>query len=62
MIGAHDHAQIIGWDGISRTFCLGWPQTMILLISTCQVATITGMNHRAQLWIFIFKNERKVKR
>jgi hypothetical protein len=35
----------IGWDGVSLTFCLGWPQTMIFLISASQVAGITGANH-----------------
>jgi hypothetical protein len=27
------------------TICLGWPQTVILLISASQVAKITGMSH-----------------
>jgi hypothetical protein len=26
----------IGWDEISLTFCLGWPQIVILLISACR--------------------------
>jgi hypothetical protein len=29
----------------SQTFCLDWPQTVILLISASQVARITGMNY-----------------
>jgi hypothetical protein len=31
--------------GVSQTFCLGLPQTMILLIFTFQVAGITGLSH-----------------
>jgi hypothetical protein len=41
----YQHAQLVGWDGISLIFCLGWSLTMILLISTFQVAEITGMSH-----------------
>jgi hypothetical protein len=26
----------IDWDGVLKSFCLGWPWTAILLISTCQ--------------------------
>jgi hypothetical protein len=32
-------------DGVSRTICWGWPLTVILLISTSQVASITSMSH-----------------
>jgi hypothetical protein len=32
-------------DRVSQTVCLGWPQTMILLISASQVAKITGVSH-----------------
>jgi hypothetical protein len=32
-------------DGIYQTFCWGWPQITILLISTSQVARITGVTH-----------------
>jgi hypothetical protein len=32
-------------DGLSRTICPGWLQTMILLISASQVARITGVSH-----------------
>jgi hypothetical protein len=32
-------------DRVSRTICLGWPQSMIFLISASQVARITGMSH-----------------
>jgi hypothetical protein len=31
--------------GVSWTICLGWPQTLTLWISACQVARITGMSH-----------------
>jgi hypothetical protein len=34
----------LGWDNVSRTFCPGWPQTMVLWISTSEVARITGMH------------------
>jgi hypothetical protein len=33
-------------DGVSWTVCMGWPWTMILLISASQVARITCMSHR----------------
>jgi hypothetical protein len=36
----------IGWDGISQTFCLGWPQTVFLLISVSWGARIIGMTHQ----------------
>jgi hypothetical protein len=36
----------IGWDGILWTFCLGWPQTTILLILAFQVSKITGVSHQ----------------
>jgi hypothetical protein len=39
---------VIGWDGVLWTFCLGWLQTKILLISTSQVARIIGLNHHAR--------------
>jgi hypothetical protein len=32
--------------GSPRTICLGWLQTMILLISASWVARITGVSHR----------------
>jgi hypothetical protein len=31
-----------------KNFCLGWPQTTIILISTFQVAGITGTFNYAQ--------------
>jgi hypothetical protein len=38
MTGTHHHTWLfIGWRGVLWTFCLGWPGTMILLISTSQV-------------------------
>jgi hypothetical protein len=30
--GVHYHAQNVGWDRVSLTFCSGWPQTTILPI------------------------------
>jgi hypothetical protein len=38
-----------GWDGVFWTFCLGWPWTVILLISTSRVARITDLIHSAPL-------------
>jgi hypothetical protein len=32
-------------DRVSRTICLGWLGTVILLISTSWVAKITGVSH-----------------
>jgi hypothetical protein len=32
-------------DGVSQTVCPDWPQNSILLISSSQVARITGMSH-----------------
>jgi hypothetical protein len=39
------HPQIIGWDRVSLTFCLGWPQTVIFLISASWVAGIIDMRY-----------------
>jgi hypothetical protein len=40
----HYYAQhFIGWDRVSWTFCPGWPQMVILLISASWVASITGV-------------------
>jgi hypothetical protein len=38
-------ALVIFWDGVSRTICLGWHGTVILQISTSQVARITDVSH-----------------
>jgi hypothetical protein len=35
----------IGWDEVPQFFCPGWPHVIILSISACWVARITGMNH-----------------
>jgi hypothetical protein len=40
--------------GVFLTFCLGRPQTAILLISTSQIAGIAGMYHCAQPFLFHF--------
>jgi hypothetical protein len=37
------------WDGVSQTFCLGWPGTSILPISTFWISGITGKSHHTQL-------------
>jgi hypothetical protein len=34
----HHHSYFVGWDGSSLTFCLSWPQTMILLVSASQAS------------------------
>jgi hypothetical protein len=34
------------WDKVSRTICLGWLQTVILLISASRVARIIGISHQ----------------
>jgi hypothetical protein len=38
--------------GSHELFALGWPQTMILLISASQVAGITGVSHRCPAYCF----------
>jgi hypothetical protein len=46
--------------GDSPTFCLGWPQISILLISTSQVAGVTGVHNQPSspctclLFLFIY--------
>jgi hypothetical protein len=37
----------IDWDGVLGTFCLGWPWTTILPISTSLVARIIDLSHHA---------------
>jgi hypothetical protein len=44
----HHCTQLVCWDGVSLTFCLGRTQTAIVPISTSQVAGITGMSHHIQ--------------
>jgi hypothetical protein len=41
------------WDMISCTFCPGWPQTAILLMSVCWVAKITESPVSSCLCIFV---------
>jgi hypothetical protein len=41
--GKHHQAWLIDWDGILLIFCLGWPRTLIFLISASWVA-------RIQIW------------
>jgi hypothetical protein len=54
MTGVCHHTQLwIGWDGgFSLIFCPGWPQIVILLISTSGVARITGSSHYTQSRMF----------
>jgi hypothetical protein len=54
MTGMYHCVQLLVEMGVSWTFCLGWPQTMILLISTSQVARIIGMSHQHPAGHFIF--------
>jgi hypothetical protein len=42
----------IGWDGASRTFCLGCPQTEILLISTSKYLGLQAWVTSS--WKFLF--------
>jgi hypothetical protein len=46
---------IISWDEILQTFCLGWPQTTILLISAFQAARIIGASWWTLDWYFFQK-------
>jgi hypothetical protein len=39
---------VIGWNGVSHSFCPGQPQTKTCPISVSQVARITGLSHCAQ--------------
>jgi hypothetical protein len=56
IIGVCHYIGFVGQDGILLTFCLGWPQTVIVLISASQVSGITVVNHCAWLSFFFFLN------
>jgi hypothetical protein len=43
-------------DRVSQTICLGWLQTMFLLISSSLIARITGLSHWCPALIKYFKN------
>jgi hypothetical protein len=43
------HTQCIGRDGVWLTFCLSWPQTLILPISASRVSGISGVSNHTQL-------------
>jgi hypothetical protein len=43
-------------DWVSWTICLGWPWTMILPISTSQVARITDLSHQHTASFFKLRN------
>jgi hypothetical protein len=42
---------VIDWDegGVSQTFCVGWPRTVILPISVSHVARITCVHHQRRV-------------
>jgi hypothetical protein len=45
------HTQLfIGWYGVSWTFCLGWPEIMILSVTTSWEARVTGISHHTWLY------------
>jgi hypothetical protein len=44
----------VHWDVVSETFCLDWPWTTILPISSSQVAKITGVSHQHPAYFILF--------
>jgi hypothetical protein len=54
MSGIHHHAQL-SFEMESQTFCLDLPQTMIFLISACQIATIIGMINQCPVGLTFLK-------
>jgi hypothetical protein len=46
------------WDRILQTICLGWLQTMILLISASWVGRMTGVSYHspAYFWYCMYYN------
>jgi hypothetical protein len=52
----HYHARLFDYDWVSLTFCSGWTQTIILLISAFWVAGITGVSHCSQTYFYVFVN------
>jgi hypothetical protein len=60
MTGVHHHTQLIGWDGVSLTFCPSWPQTSAIFRSSAsRVAGITGVSHSIWPQGWLFWNEQK---
>jgi hypothetical protein len=51
---AHFAVIILEMGRVSRTICLGWPQTAVFLISASQVARITGVSHFHLSCCFLF--------
>jgi hypothetical protein len=52
--GTHQHAQLFFiWLESHKPFCLGWPGTVIFLISVSGVAGMTGTLYYAHLLIEI---------
>jgi hypothetical protein len=48
------HATTHGWDRISWTIFLNWPQTSVLLISVFQATRIIGVSHWCLELILVF--------
>jgi hypothetical protein len=44
----------IVWDGVSITFCQGWPWNSIIQLSTSQVARITDVRHHSEFFLMIY--------
>jgi hypothetical protein len=63
MTGTHHCAQLFPfrWD-FTNFSCLGWPQTLILQISTSWVARIIGLNHCIGLKTRILYQNNKASR
>jgi hypothetical protein len=49
------HHPTINWDGVSQTFCPGWPWSSILLIATSRIAMITGLSRFTQPQVIFSK-------
>jgi hypothetical protein len=53
---SHSTSPFLWWEIGSRTICLDWLQTVILLISASWVARITGVSHRHPATLYYFYN------
>jgi hypothetical protein len=52
LLEQHLHFAVVILEmGVSRTICLGWPQTMILPILASQVARITSVSHQRLAYV-----------
>jgi hypothetical protein len=54
MISACHHVQLLVQVGSHELFCLGWPQTKIISLSTSLGARIAGMTHHTQFFLLSF--------